>query len=183
MDGLHGPRLTCACMLSALLQEAFHHADSSSITCLAAAPRQAPAAAATWLRPAPQPPREAASWSEGLRSCGAPGRAGRLCLHHVPGCSRAGAAGEGRHCLTPSPSLWARTWLLPGCPHRREQSRLSPAGAGKPRQCCSGGHALCPTRSWLQHGTGAAAAARAEASTAPGAGGGGAKAGNKRLCL
>lgn len=109
MDGLHGPRLTCACMLSALLQEAFHHADSSSITCLAAAPRQAPAAAArrgpaTWLRPAPRPPREAASWSEGLRSCGAPGRAGRLCLHRVPGCSRAGAAGEGRHCLTPSPS-------------------------------------------------------------------------------
>lgn len=59
MDGLHGPRLTCACMLSALLQEAFHHADSSSITCLAAAPRQVPAAAArrgpaTCLGPAPR---------------------------------------------------------------------------------------------------------------------------------
>lgn len=132
---------------------------------------------------APRPPREAASWSEGLRSCGAQGRAGTLCLHRVPGCGRAGAAGEGRRCLTPSPSLRARTWLLPGCPHHREQSRLSPTGVGKPRLCCSGGRVLCPTRSWLQHGTGAADAARAEASTAPGAGGGGAKAGNKRLCL
>lgn len=94
---------------------------------------------------APRPPREAASWSEGLRSCGARGRAGRLCLHRVPGCGRAGAAGEGWHCLTPSPSLQARTWLLPGCPHRREQSRLSPTVSASPG-CAAPGAVRCAPR-------------------------------------
>lgn len=94
---------------------------------------------------APRSPREAVNWSEGLRSCGAQGRAGTLCLHRVPGCGRAGAAGEGRRCLTPSPSLRARTWLLPGCPHRREQSRLSPTVSASPG-CAAPGAVCCAPR-------------------------------------
>lgn len=128
MDGLHGPRLTCACMLSALLREAFHHADSSSITCLAGAPRQGrlPAAMArrgpaTWLWLAP--------WE--TASHGARGGGFRLCLCHVPNSGGAGGMG------TAPPGAK----LVPAMPEGMEDTLTAGSTAGPGRRerpnCCT----------------------------------------------
>lgn len=197
MDGLHGPRLTCACMLSALLQEAFHHADSSAITCLAE------------LLAGQQPRSCGATTASGRRWCAAVREGHAICpartasppalpsplyglwgaasCAHVMGSRQpwaaqrrelqcpCRAASDSRHSTHPSLGTntthpWAQT---PSLPCAGGALRLCPASTCGVRYRYS---PACSSAPEPQH-------LRAAAGTAPIPGGTGAKAGNKRLCL
>lgn len=106
MDGLQGPRLTCACMLSALLREAFHHADSSGSTSLAGATHLTRNGCGHCSQKGPAP---WLYWHGGTWDCEPPCQRTRvrLCLRQMPGCS--GAGGTLRAELVPAMLRGQRT--------------------------------------------------------------------------